>query len=246
MRRSVARCKRCGTEFVMEGEISGCPNCHHGEFDCFPQDFEDNSLELFEDIPNEELVQLAEDLTKMEEDDFMTELMAENTLTQAFLEELERELDQIELPEKYEEPKETPYEKGQRLLKEKSALEEAGAFDLEQCFDCGNDCEGCEHHADIDEAMRELFDEKERTWTNPKAVKKIVKGRCRSCAYWNKLDPQAGSCQYLVGQAVQIKMWYDTCGKYIRSINYDAQQVEIRERRKAHESIIRAMERSRG
>ena len=241
----------------MEGEISGCPNCHHGELECFPQDFDENSLELFEDIPEEELVQLAKDLTKMDEDDFMTDLMKENQLTQKFLEDLDRELDQIELPEKYEEPKETPYEKGQRLLKENaekgrsplregSAFVKANGFDLEQCMECSNDCDGCEHDAELDKAIGEIMEEKERTWTNPKAVKKLVKGRCRSCAYWNKLDPQAGSCKYLEGQGVNIKMWYDTCGRYIRGLNYDAQQVEIRERRKAHASILRAMERSRG
>ena len=272
MKRSIARCKRCGTEFVMHGELSGCVNCGHGELECFPEDFDDIA-EPYEDIPTEELVALAEDIAKMDEDDFMTDLMKENQLTQKFLEDLDRELDEIELPEKHE-GGETPYEKGERLrkaslhgklvswlgtdfyqrmkenakkgqspLREGSAFTKANGFELDDCISCTNDCTGCEKEAELMEA---IDDAKERTWTNPAAVKKIVKGRCRSCAYWNKLAPQAGSCKYLEHKpGVNVKMWYDTCLKYIRSLNYDAQQVETRERRKAHESILRAMERSR-
>ena len=44
---------------------------------------------------------------------------------------------------------------------------------------------------------------------------------------------------------IRITMWFETCPSYRFLVNYKAQQIEIREKRKAHHSIIRAMERNR-
>jgi predicted nucleic acid-binding Zn-ribbon protein len=230
--RTVARCKRCGTEFPLVGEVSGCPNCKHDELECFPKD---PIEELIEEIPDEELVAFAEDMAKIDEDPFITELMKENSLTQAFLEELNAELDQIELPKRVD-GGETPYEKGQRLLKEakkgRSPLRSGSAFSAAQEID-----------DELEKAVAEAIGLEEKPKT-PRSRDPKLDGFCRKCVHWNKMAPQAGACR-MKAEGVNVTMWFDVCPSFRLNPNYAAQQVEIREKRKAHDSILRAMERSR-
>jgi len=222
--RSVARCKRCGTEFPLVGEISGCPNCHHDELDCFPKD---EVEELIDDIPQDELIAFAKDLTKADEDAFMTELMEHNNSTKRFLEELERE---FEMDQAIRELMEEGIDENEAAEKVKKEYWSKQPHHSHCC------CDKCAPTKEDVKRRAADFEVKQRKISRA--------GHCRTCQRWKKLVPQYGACN-LKAEPMNVTMWCDACPSYWNNSNYAAEQVEIREKRKAHDSILRAMERSR-
>jgi len=255
MKRSIATCKSCGTQFAMVGEISGCLECGHSELAIQPEPGDWKELE-----------KAAADMSNEEIDAFMASLEKDHSLTKKFLAELEAEYTVDEaVRELMEDFDPTPAERTDwskkphhshcccdkcaptkedrdRIAADFDAKQKE--FDLDQCLACGNDCDGCAHEASLKEAagIERMV----------KARKPKLKGNCRTCARWNKIVAQAGSCRYRVEadrptapDGLRVSLWYETCGNYLRNTNYIVQQVEIRERRKAHNSILKAMERNR-
>jgi len=251
MKRSIATCKKCGTQFPMVGEVDGCVNCGHPELAVQPEPGDWKELE-----------KMAADMSNEEIDAFMVSLEKDHSLTKKFLADLEAEYEMDRaVREVMEDFDPTPAERTQmakskeewnkephhshcccdKCAPTKEDVERIGAdFDKQHgkahkvdCI-CDNCCET---------ALREAAQSKRK--------EQKLKGNCRTCARWNKIVAQAGSCRYRVEadrptapDGLRVSLWYETCGNYLRNTNYIVQQIEIRERRKAHDSILRAMERN--
>ena len=90
--------------------------------------------------------------------------------------------------------------------------------------------------------MKKLEDE-ETIVHKPKVV---IPGICRTCRNWRKNSPQVGECwRDQWSKDKPVRYWFDNCASYNRNPFYEDEQKEIIEKRKAHDSILRAMERSR-
>ena len=265
MKRSIATCKRCGTQFPMVGEISGCVNCGHSELAVQPEPGDWKELE-----------KMAQDMSNEDIDAFMAQLSKEYSQTQKFIAELEAEFDMDqavrELMEDFDPtPAErtqmakgqTPYEKGKEL--ESEGIVEMAMKDWPNephhshccCDKCAPTKEDAYRRAaefEMDKAIDDAISTvpKEPPAPSPRKKDPKLRGNCRTCGIWNQLAPQAGSCilrkeedRPITSDGVRVTMWFETCQNYRINTHYRTKQIEIREKRKAHHSIIRAMERNK-
>jgi hypothetical protein len=217
----------------MVGEISGCVNCSHPELKVEPE-------------PADwlELTKMAEDLEGQDIDAFLAELDRDNEMTKKFIAELEAE---FEMDQAIRELFGDEPDANELISPGRSPLRDGPAFGKKDWSKEPHDPVCC-----CDKCAPTEEDRKRQVAKFNRERKPSLKGSCRTCGHWNKLTAQAGSCPYLhehnrlvAPNGVKVSMWYETCKTYVRNPSYTAQQVEIRERRKAHDSIIRAMERSR-
>ena len=254
MKRSIATCKLCGTQFPIVGEISGCVECGHPDLQLQPEPDGWKEMEAFANSISDEAI-----------DEFLISLNKEHSQTKKFIAELEAEFEMDQaVSELMEDFDPTPAERTEwskkphhshcccdKCAPTKEDTERIAAdfdakrkeFNLDHCVACGNDCDGCEH----EELLREAAGLVRKVKKEPK-----LKGNCRTCGRWNKIVAQAGSCRYQVEtdrptapDGLRVSLWYETCPNYLRNTNYTVQQIEIGEKRKAHDSILRAMERNR-
>lgn len=266
MSRSIATCKKCGTQFPLVGEVDGCVNCGHSELAVQPE-------------PGDwkELAKAAADMSNDDIDAFMASLNKEYSQTQKFIAELEAEFDMDQAvrelmmddevaDEIRREFNPTPVERTQ-MAKSQTPYEKAEQLKVNKIIDEAiKDWPNEPHHSHCccdkcaptkEERARRVtdFERSPVPKVPPESSVRLrdskLEGNCRKCAVWNKIAPQAGSCPLrleenrpITADGVRITRWHESCKNFRLDRNYKAQQIEIREKRKAHHSIIRAMERN--